>query len=84
MPFAQFQSLLGLDENIIKQGAVTLPPTQARTLGAMLGSMEDLSAKHGGEDMGQNTEHGIRRLWHRSGDVAESHPQGLRRAACSV
>lgn len=59
MPFAEFHSLLGLDRNIIKQGAVTLPPTQAGTLEAMLGSMEDLSAKHGGEDTGQNTEHRI-------------------------
>lgn len=59
MPFAEFHSLLGLSQNIIKLGAVTLPPTQDGTLEAMLGSVENLSAKHGGEDTGQNTEHGI-------------------------
>lgn len=55
MPLAEFHSLLGLGQNIIKQGAVTLAPTQAGTFEAMLCSVEDLGAKHEGEERGQNT-----------------------------
>lgn len=46
MPLAELHSLVGLSQNIIKHGAVTLPPTQAGTFKAMLCSVEDLTAKH--------------------------------------